>query len=96
MSQDPNCRQSELVSLRDHFERLLAEHEKREQMREEAMQRALQIQETNTLHWRESANEWRAAMDDRERNFLPRSIGYIVGILSVVSLVLTIYEVMHR
>lgn len=28
--------------------------------------------EINYTEWRQSANEWRAAMDDRERKFIPR------------------------
>ena len=89
-------RHSEIVSLRDHLERLLAEHEKRETLRADAMQRALTIQERTTEQWRANANEWRSAMDDRERNFLSRGMGLVIGLLSIVSLVFTIWSALHK
>jgi hypothetical protein len=95
MADDP-CRHSELVSLRDHFERLLVEHEKRELLRAETTQRALEIQQQATEHWRENANEWRSAMDDRERNFLSRGMGLVIGLLSIISLVFTIFQALHK
>ncbi len=37
-----------------------------------------------------NANEWRAAMNDRERNFLSKGMGYVVAALSTIALILTI------
>ncbi len=38
----------------------------------EATQEATKKQETSEQAWRDSANEWRGAMSDRERDFMPR------------------------
>jgi acyl-CoA reductase-like NAD-dependent aldehyde dehydrogenase len=37
-----------------------------------AAEKAVQVAEVNAERWRNSANEWRAAMDDRERRFAQR------------------------
>ena len=37
-----------------------------------AAKEAVQVGETNAQRWRESANEWRGAMSDRESSFLSR------------------------
>jgi len=91
---DAPCRRSEIVSLREHFERLLDESEKRALMRYEAQERALKIAEEHAAHWRASANEWRAAMTDRDRNFLPRSMGVVIGIVAVLGFMLQIYRLL--
>lgn len=87
---DP-CTRNELVSLREHFERLLQEHEKRDDLQHESDEKARAVLERQAEHWRQNANEWRAAMDDRERNFLPRSLGYVLALVSIVSLVIGIW-----
>ncbi len=46
--------------------------------------------EANAEKWRINANEWREAMNDRERNFLSKGMGYVVGALSAGALILTI------
>lgn len=38
-----------------------------------AAKEAVIVAERNAEKWRDSANEWRAAMNDRERDFLRRS-----------------------
>lgn len=93
---DNSCRHSELVSLRDHFERLLKEHERLDDLRHVATEKALHIAEMNTERWRANANEWRAAMDDRERNFLSRGMGAVIGLLSIISFVFTIFQALHK
>ncbi len=57
-----------------------------------AAEKAIGIAEANAEKWRTNANEWRAAMNDRERNFLSKGMGYVVGALSAIALVLTIAE----
>ena len=37
-----------------------------------AAEKAVLVAETNAEKWRASANEWRGAMNDRERNLMPR------------------------
>jgi len=89
--------------LKVYFEALLAEHDKRYEQRflaqEKAMEaafasseKAIAVAETNSEKWRANANEWRKAMDDRERNFLSKGMGYIIGALAVVSGLLSIFR----
>ena len=55
-----------------------------------AASKAVEVAEQNAEKWRMNANEWRAAMTDRERNFLSKGMGYVVGALSAIALILTI------
>lgn len=48
-------------------------------------EKAVLVSERNAEKWRDNANEWRQAMTDRERNFLPRNMGYIIGALAGIS-----------
>ncbi len=57
-----------------------------------AAEKAVSVAENNSEKWRSNANEWRAAMTDRERNFLSRGMGYVVGALSVVAMIITIAD----
>src|SRR5579859_5205347 len=65
-----------------HFTSLLEAQEKKNQQQfgdaDKAVQAALMAAEKavnkaeiNAANWRDNANEWRAAMSDRERNFAP-------------------------
>lgn len=38
-----------------------------------AAEKAVLVAEKNSEKWREQANEWRGAMNDRERNLMPRA-----------------------
>lgn len=57
-----------------------------------AAEKAVLVAEGNAEKWRMNANEWRAAMDDRERNFLSKGMGYVIGALSTIAVLLTIME----
>jgi hypothetical protein len=61
------------VSLKEHFEKLLSEQDRRHELGLQAAKDAVAIAEANAEKWRESANEWRGAMNDRERNLMPRA-----------------------
>lgn len=54
------------------------------------------LAEENSQRWRDSANEWRKAMNDREANFLHKNMGLVIGMLSVVSLLLAVFEKFFR
>lgn len=58
----------------------------------DAAAKAVAVAEANAEKWRANANEWRAAMTDRERNFLSKGMGYVVGALSAIALILTIAD----
>lgn len=63
----------ESVSLKEHFEKILAEKDKAINIALAAAKEAVAVAEANAQKWRESANEWRGAMTDREKTFMPRS-----------------------
>jgi hypothetical protein len=80
----------------EFMQALLAERHLQYEQRFAAQQRAIAmalaaqkeatlLAEANAERWRMSANEWRGAMNDRERNFQPgRSCGgYLVGAVSL-------------
>ena len=78
------------VPLREHLEALIAEADKRYAERFEAQERALTTAEEHAQQWRNSANEWRSAMTDRERNFLSRGMGNVLMALSILAALLAI------
>lgn len=55
-----------------------------------AAEKAVAVAEVNAEKWRQNANEWRGAMTDRDRNFLSKSIGYIIGALTIATLAITL------
>lgn len=57
-----------------------------------AAEKAVLVAEQNAEKWRTNANEWREAMNDRERNFLSKGMGYVVGALGAVSMMLTLLD----
>jgi len=57
-----------------------------------AAEKAVATAEANAEKWRASANEWRSAMNDRERDFLPRNLGYVFMALSVVGLIMILAD----
>jgi hypothetical protein len=50
-----------------------------------AAEKAVNVAETNAEKWRNASNEWRAAMTDKDRNFVTKGAlwGYFVGIISI-------------
>jgi len=58
------------VSLREHLLAIMNEREKSVAQALAAATIATDKAEQNAERWRQSANEWRAAMDDRERKFV--------------------------
>lgn len=63
----------EPVSLKEHIEKMLAEKDKAINIALAAAKEAVQVAETNSEKWRSNANEWRGAMSDREKNFMPKT-----------------------
>lgn len=61
------------VSLKEYFEKVLAEKDKAVNIALAAAKEAVQVAEANSEKWRANANEWRGAMSDREKNFLQRA-----------------------
>jgi hypothetical protein len=82
---------AETVSLKEHMERLREADQKAVSAALAAAEKAVSVAEINAEKWRMNANEWREAMNDRERNFLSKGMGYVVGALSAIALLLTIF-----
>lgn len=55
-------------------------------------EKSVLVSERSAEKWRDNANEWRQAMTDRERNFLPRNIGYIIGALAALAALVPFLE----
>jgi hypothetical protein len=51
-----------------------------------ASDKAVAVAERNAERWRDSANEWRAAMTDKDRNFVTKNAlwGYFTGMLGII------------
>lgn len=64
-------------------EKLMAAHDKRYEVRFEAQERALLVAAQNNEHWKAEADEWRKRADEREREFLPRGLGYLLAFINV-------------
>jgi|SRR5580765_1323769 len=62
-----------IETLYVHFTSLMEEHEKAVRAALASAETAVNKAEYNSEKWRDSANEWRQAMDDREVKFLPRT-----------------------
>lgn len=60
-------------TLKEHFEKILAEKDKAINIALAAAKEAVGVAEANAEKWRSNANEWRGAMSDREKTFLTRS-----------------------
>lgn len=68
------------------------EREKAIALAVQSVERALTIAEASAEKWREAANEWRGAMEDRERNFISKSVGNIYGALAAIAVLIAIMD----
>lgn len=80
-----------IESLKEHFEKVLAERDKAISAALQSAEKAVQVAETNAEKWRNQANEWRGAMSDREKNFITRREVWI----AVVALIGFIFAAMQ-
>lgn len=62
-----------------------------------AAEKAVGVAERNAEKWRDNANEWRAAMSDKDRNFITKSAawGYLVGAVGLLLAVIEILAVLR-
>lgn len=59
-------------TLKEYIEKLLIEKDKAINLALAAAKEAVLVAEANAEKWRLNANEWRGAMEDRERKFLQK------------------------
>jgi len=60
-------------ALRVAEEKFQTERDRRYTSERESAKAAIQLAELHAEQWRSSANEWRGAMSDRDRHYVPRS-----------------------
>jgi len=65
-------------ALKEHIEKILEEKDKALKAALAEAKEAVKVAEINAEKWRQSSNEWRSAMNDRERNFVTRREVWIV------------------
>jgi len=70
---------------------IMDERDRRYALHFDLHQRAAALAMEDAMRWREAANEWRQSMNDREANFLSRGMGFVIGALSVVATLISIF-----
>ena len=66
------------IPIRDYIDKLREADQEAVRAALASAEKAVGVAETNAEKWRNSANEWRSAMGDRERNFLTRKEFYSI------------------
>ena len=61
------------ISLKEYFERIMDEKDKALAAALASAKEAVQVVETNGEKWRANANEWRAAMSDRDNAYMTKA-----------------------
>lgn len=77
-----------IETLKEHFEKVLAERDKAITSALQAAEKAVAVAEANAEKWRNQANEWRGAMTDREKNFITRREVWI-AVVALIGFVLS-------
>jgi hypothetical protein len=72
------------VTLKEHFDDLRTADQLAIAAALASAEKAVGVAETNAEKWRDSANEWRSAMNDRERQFLTRKEFYAMITTAIV------------
>ena len=62
-----------IETLKEHFEKILAEKDKAINIALAAAKEAVGVAEKNAEKWRDNANEWRAAMNDKDKMFVQKA-----------------------
>lgn len=81
----------ETVNLKEYFEKILEEKDKAINIALAAAKEAVTVAEKNAEKWRNQANEWRAAMNDREKNFITRREVWL-AVTAAVGIILTVLQ----
>lgn len=88
------------VPLRDYIEKQLKlinekadERDRRYDERFEAQETALAKAEQANMHWKQEAQDWRDRADERERNFMPKSMGAVLAALTIILLIIQLVRV---
>jgi hypothetical protein len=90
MSEGCDCDTKLLDARINALEKLLAERDRRYQERFIAQEKAERIFMASLDAWKSHTNEWRGAMEDRERRFLSKAMGGVIGALTIAAIGLTL------
>jgi hypothetical protein len=84
----------ESVTLKEYYDAILSEKDKAISAALAAQEKAAIVNKDEVQRWRDSANEWRGAMSDRERDFLTRKEFYaIIGTaISMITLFALLFK----
>lgn len=50
------------------------------------------LAEENNRHWKAEADGWRKRADEREQDFLPKNLGLIIAVLSIVAMLIAYFK----
>ena len=78
-------------TLYAHFTALLEAQDKAVKAALASAEKAVDRAEINAEKWRQNANEWRAAMTDRERNFARKETTFILAALGGLATILGLF-----
>lgn len=87
-----------LKALMDERDRRYGEiaqaNEKATQIALSSAEKAVLVAERNAEKWRDNANEWRQAMNDKDRSFVTKNVlwGYFAAILGLVFAMVAIFQ----
>jgi hypothetical protein len=62
-----------IETLKEHIEKILAEKDKAINIALAAAKEAVGVAEKNAEKWRDNANEWRAAMNDKDKTLMQKA-----------------------
>ena len=73
---------------------LMDERDRRYEVMSTTAKEAVELFRLNNEKWRELQNEWRATMNDKDRNFVTKAAlwGYAAGIIGLVGFLLMLME----
>ena len=71
--------------------RVMEERDRRYALHFDMHQRAQVLSADTNVRWQANANEWRQAMTDREAQFLSRGMGLVIGALSVIATLVSVF-----
>lgn len=86
-----DVKKDDTISLKEYFEKILAEKDKALNAALASAKEAVSIAEANAEKWRNQANEWRGAMSDREKNFVTRREVWL-AVVAIAGFVLAILQ----
>jgi hypothetical protein len=86
------------VDLKEYIDKISEADKKAVNVALIASEKAVDKAEANTRDWQKTANEWRGAMNDRERDFLTRKEFYtmIVTAVTVITLVIAFFKLVVK